>query len=268
MPGTKGCKGNGMNTVWKMKKQQPLAPQCQTGVVSVSQKTTTSNIATINSSYNHAKSHPIKYTDPDGRTSLDPETGAVVFDINDVADTYSALAQLGEGTATTAVGVDSASGSSVAFNNTQALSQRYNAALEGNNFDFSSAEAFLETAGAALGAAYVVAELASKSGVAPKGLSFASSAIGVVGTLTSGGSVINAQTKEEGILASADAVVSLIGLFGGVPGASFGLLYTGAKKSAPPIWRACPKVCVNGQKMVEIPREQRWPEHERRKRRT
>ncbi|GHT77059.1 hypothetical protein FACS1894130_00220 [Spirochaetia bacterium] len=37
MPGTKGCKGNGMNTVWEMKKQQPLAPQCQTGVVSVSQ---------------------------------------------------------------------------------------------------------------------------------------------------------------------------------------------------------------------------------------
>ncbi|GHT77049.1 hypothetical protein FACS1894130_00180 [Spirochaetia bacterium] len=67
MPGTKGCKGNGMNTVWKMKKQQPLAPQCQRQEVSVSQKTTTSNIATISNSYNHAKSHPIKYTDPDGR---------------------------------------------------------------------------------------------------------------------------------------------------------------------------------------------------------
>ncbi|GHT80674.1 hypothetical protein FACS1894130_12190 [Spirochaetia bacterium] len=50
-----------------MKKQQPLATQCQTGVVSVSQKTTTSNIVTINNSYNHAKSHPIKYTDPDGK---------------------------------------------------------------------------------------------------------------------------------------------------------------------------------------------------------
>ncbi|GHT77427.1 hypothetical protein FACS1894130_01670 [Spirochaetia bacterium] len=69
MPGTKGCKVNGMNTVWKMKKQQPLTTQCQTGVVSVSQKTTTSNVATINNSYNHAKSHPIKYTDPDGRAA-------------------------------------------------------------------------------------------------------------------------------------------------------------------------------------------------------
>ncbi|GHT77043.1 hypothetical protein FACS1894130_00160 [Spirochaetia bacterium] len=67
MPGAKGCKVNGMNTVWKLKKQQPLTTQCQTEVVSVSQKTTTSNIATINSSYNHVKSHPIKYTDPDGR---------------------------------------------------------------------------------------------------------------------------------------------------------------------------------------------------------
>ncbi|GHT80688.1 hypothetical protein FACS1894130_12220 [Spirochaetia bacterium] len=68
MPVTKGCKVNGMNTVWKMKKQQPLAPQYQRQEVSVSQKTTTSNIATISNSYNHAKSHPIKYTDPDGRT--------------------------------------------------------------------------------------------------------------------------------------------------------------------------------------------------------
>ncbi|GHT77054.1 hypothetical protein FACS1894130_00200 [Spirochaetia bacterium] len=71
VPGAKGCKVNGMNTVWKLKKQQPLAPQCQTGEVSVSQKTTTSNIATINSSYNYAKSHPIKYTDPDGRAVED-----------------------------------------------------------------------------------------------------------------------------------------------------------------------------------------------------